>query len=186
MKRRKSAVVEKEGYSSKRKAKSTSPKTNSAGSGLDLDESSLQLSNPEDQYYSVRQDLKVLFNSTSESGGGFSFLGEQTKNSQKEHKTEENLKSQLPKTLECPRYSQNDPISEKRDIKYLFFHCESDALRNRMEDNSFVRSQPLEELEADWPDRRTAMKHSFRKRHKEALKLGKRRRNGAGQKNDAE
>ena len=175
MRRKRESSFEEEGsYRSKRIAGGIS-----SGERLDLDETSLQYCNPDDQYmyYNVRKDLKELFNSTNESGGGFSFLGEI--NSQNGHKAED-PKSPLTET------GRSNPISVYKDIKYLFFHCDKDILRNRLDDNSFVRAQTMEELEAGWPDKRTAMKHSFRKRHKEALKVGKRSRYGAGQKNEAE
>ena len=58
----------------------------------------------------------------------------------------------------------------------LFFHSCTPSLRNRLDENNFYCSQPLSELKAGWPQRRTIMKQSFRKRRKDAIKLSRKKR----------
>lgn len=132
--------------------------------------------NPEQTFYDVRRDLKELFNSSSENT--FTFLQGDVGESQGAHTPENVGESQGIHTPENVKSSPTEvlPHKEVKDhVKYFFFHCDNDVLRNRMEENSFVRAQHQEELEAEWPGRRTSMKNCFRKRQKEVLKAGKRR-----------
>lgn len=122
--------------------------------------------------FSVNTDLKQLFSSTCRDGGGggFSFLSdEQVGNySTETSKTEshENAEPSMHSTLDAEEMEVQDI-----DVpKYFFFHCDTKPLKNRIDENSFYRTESLEDLEAEWPARREVMKQSFRRRHKDALK----------------
>ena len=168
MKRKVELSTQRESSSSKRSKRTISEEAVLASPN----EESLPPDNSESHYFKVRKDLKELFNSPNK-GLGFSFLGGQI--SQSDVKVRHDpITTSSPNSKKYSRNVSQTPIPQEKDDKYFFFHCCNDVLRNRLEENSFVRSQSLEELEAGWPDRRTAMKHCFRKRHKEAMKVGKR------------
>ena len=130
--------------------------------------------------FSVNADLKQLFSATcgggGEIGGGFNFLtDEQTGNNSNEASPKarpcENQEPSISNT--CTTDTLDGEEVEVTDIdvpKYFFFHCGNESLRNRIDENVFYRTEALEDLEAEWPARREAMKQSFRRRHKDALK----------------
>lgn len=144
------------------------------------------------QSYTVRTDLKQLFSSTSDKDmGGFTFLTEISSTS------DENKRGSKKEGREfnSQDVSQSTPMNHTKlldeiiptketdsspgDVsKCLFFHSGSD-LRNRLDDEpAFCCVRSVEELEGEWPARRTAMKQSFKRRHKDALRLGKRKKQG--------
>ena len=124
--------------------------------------------NSEEYFFDVRKDLKELFNSA---GSEFSFIGGKPAEESRECGPEEplgELKPDKKKRLVEPKVGEIT-------AKYFFFHTDSATLRNRLDDNNFVRTEPFEQLEEEWPDRRTSMKSSFRKRYKEVMKAKKRK-----------
>ena len=146
------------------------------------------LQNQPDRFYTVNADLKQLFSATNNRNKQvFSFLEEREQdksdskvsfNSAGENagrKKTKNKKGQL-KTVDGLKQEQKH-ADTTTNPKFFFFHSHN-KWRNRLEEHSFYRIKSLEELESNWPERRTAMKQSFRKRHKEALKLERKRRYG--------
>ena len=61
-------------------------------------------------------------------------------------------------------------------VLLFFFHSTSAELSNRLDESTFHRRKSLAELEQGWPERRAALKKSFRQRHREAVKLNRRKR----------
>jgi hypothetical protein len=125
--------------------------------------------------YSVNTDLKGLF--TKSSVEGFNFLvseaeedvpctheGDHASPNPESH--DDSLET-VTGALSATIHSQDMPH------KYFFFHSCSDSPKNGLEENSFFRTKTLEELESEWPTRREAMKQSFRRRHRDALKFKK-------------
>lgn len=144
------------------------------------------------QSYTVRTDLKQLFSSTSDKDmGGFTFLTEisstsdENKSSSKKEGREFNSQDVSQSTPMNHTKLLDEIIPTKEtdsspgDIsKCLFFHS-GNSLRNRLDDEpAFCCVRSVEELEGEWPARRTAMKQSFKRRHKDALRLGKRKKQG--------
>ncbi len=117
----------------------------------------------EDYFFDVKKNLKDLFNSAE--GCEFSFFGstlqEENKSPKQSRIVEEESTINLSTSSETP--------------KFFFFHAKSKTLRNRLDENSFVRTESIQELNETWPERRTAMKASFRKRYKETQKVKKRK-----------
>lgn len=146
--------------------------------GMDCTETS----DKADRFYTVSADLKELFNSASNSDKGFSFLTEDDVGSKldEDGNTEEmeETADKLLRTIQekLPEMDDDRTTDKPKHPKYFFFHSSNRALRNRVDENTFYRLVPLEELEKEWPSRRTVMKQSFRRRHKEALRVSKRRR----------
>lgn len=122
-----------------------------------------------ERFYSVDDDLKKLFSSTDGSDG-FCFLAEKEEESEMKDTESSPQKEQTEVTND--KTSQN----EKHTPKPFFFHSNNTTLRNRLDENFFYRTKSLEELEEEWPEKRTAMKNSFKKRHKDALKLNRKRK----------
>lgn len=131
--------------------------------------------------FSVNTDLKQLFSSTCgdeiESGGGFSFLTDaqegncSTEASPKKEPCEYTTSQKLSIHSTTDTLNEEETEPKDRDVpKYFFFHCDNKSLKNRIDENLFYRTEALEDLEAEWPARREAMKQSFRRRHKDALK----------------
>lgn len=125
---------------------------------------------PQEKVYNVNANLKQLFSNPA--GGSFSFLGNNEVDSlENDHEDLESEKT------EAPDSEASQDIEDFQDTpKYFFFHSGCKALRNRMDENSFYRTQTWEELESEWPTKRAAMKQSFRRRHKDALKFRKRKK----------
>lgn len=148
-----------------------------------------------DRYYSVSEDIKDLFSSSK---GQFSFLAEVEDDSH-----ESSLSSDLPlntnSAVTAPKWLDTISKHSAESADYgnkiaiadcqanssdaasmvrtkLFFHSSTPSLRNRLDENNFYRSESLRDLETDWPQTRTAMKQSFRKRRKDAVKHAKKRR----------
>ena len=133
--------------------------------------------------YSVNTDLKKLFDSTAEDGAHtFSFLqgtdeekegtlvNEYTQDSADSAQTALPQLSRVEDSEDAVHTAPNAPT-------YFFFHSTNATLQNRLyEENAFHRSKPLEELEEEWPERRTAMKECFRKRRKDAVKLARKKK----------
>ena len=150
-----------------------------------------------ERYYSVGEDIKELFSSSNEK---FSFLTDMDRDSDgndssTDYNSSSNSGSAAPKWLrhvnrvvssssseECetegakvtPTAGEADSVSSGETR--LFFHSSVPSLCNRLEENSFYRSETLSLLESNWPQRRTAMKQSFRKRRKDAIKMAKKKR----------
>lgn len=145
------------------------------------------------QSYTVRTDLKQLFSSTSDKdmGGGFTFLTEisstndENKRGSKKEGREFNSQDVSQSMPMNPTKLLDEIIPTKEtdsslgDVsKCLFFHS-GNSLRNRLDDEpAFCCVRSVRELEGEWPARRTAMKQSFKRRHKDALRLGKRKKQG--------
>ena len=156
-----------------KKRKRESPKEdedareNGSGDGEAKDET-------EDYFFDVRKDLKELFNSVESGGGEFSFLArESTEDNQQEEALKDSSSLKEKEFTVVQQQQQKDEHTES--VKYFFFHSDNDTLRNRLDENDFVRTRSIAELSADWPDKRTAMKNSFRKRKKESFKTKKRK-----------
>ncbi len=111
-------------------------------------------------YYTINTDLCGLFADDNE-GSKFSFLPPEVSNevnSIAEEKVGVAKKEQRPIRVE---HEVMEVIQEER----MFFH-HSDAVV----DHTFHRSDELQCLEERWMDKRAALKHAFRKRHREATK----------------
>ena len=65
---------------------------------------------------------------------------------------------------------------QKRTL--FFFHANSSELRNRLDcpDTKFVCTCSLEELEAKWPQTRTRVKEQYKRRHRDALRWQRQRK----------
>ena len=150
-----------------------------------------------ERYYSVGEDIKELFSSSNEK---FSFLTDIDRDSDGNDSSMDcnslsNSKSAAPKWLRSVNRVMSSSSSEESEMESakvtptageagsvgggeirLFFHSSVPKLRNRLEENSFYRSETLSQLECSWPQRRTAMKQSFRKRRKDAMKMTKKKR----------
>ena len=137
---------------------------------------------PPEKVYNVNTDLRQLFGNSA--GGGFSFLGSSADEGSVEDVVDHNASPEDPEKSRVKSNQATDSeasanIGDIQDTpKYFFFHSGSNTLRNRIDENSFYRTQTWEELEREWPTKRTAMKQSFRRRHKDALKFGKRKKGG--------
>ena len=150
-----------------------------------------------DRYYSVSENMNELFNSSNdkfsfftESNGDLdndSVVGDDllpmatTAGSTSNDKVPKwirtfNRVSSSPEAVESAKVMPDSESAVATAATRLFFHSSTPTLRNRLGENSFYRSEPLHELELSWPQRRTAMKDSFRKRRKEAMKMSKKRR----------
>lgn len=114
----------------------------------------------------INTDLKELFSST-DGYKGFSFLTEQEPDSDTTHATQH-------EPTPTPTSEEQAPANTTQ--KCFFFHSDSKTLRNRLDENSFHRSSEWAELQEAWPSRRTAMKESFRRRRKDAIRLSRKRR----------
>ena len=144
--------------------------------------------NEEMDSYSVNTDLKMLFNSTAEDGNhAFSFLGgtlEEKGNSsdsdpQTSHATEDLMDTTQAVISRLSRVDDNKEMDQSVSDapRCFFFHSDNEGLRNRLyEENSFHSSESLEDLEWEWPERRAVMKEGFRRRHKDAVKLARKKR----------
>ena len=148
-----------------------------------------------ERFFSVSSDLKTLFSRKTEDQA-FSFLGrggdseaeEQDSGSESEEKQAEVDIRLRPKWLRSSvdptskpyhreDHSGDDPAEDKTSSRVLFFfHSTDRQLCNRLEENSFHRQQPLRELEARWAERRAGLKQAYKRRHKEAAKLARKRR----------
>ena len=151
-----------------------------------------------ERYYNVSEDIKDMFNSQEH----FSFLAQDGTELDNE---EESLASEVlphPTAISSPpnwiktvtklsstkdkdgRAESDMAKQEDSDFTVpscdkgmtFFFHSCSPNLCNRLKENHFYRSQSLSELEEEWPLRRAAMKQSFRKRRKDAIKLARKER----------
>ena len=154
-----------------------------------------------ERYYSVSEDIKELFSSSNEK---FSFLTDimdrdsdnsdssvdhssskmTSRNSSAAPKWINNITRVLSSSSSVDSETESAKVTPTADESgpigggepRLFFHSSVPELRNRLEENRFYRSEALSELEANWPQRRTAMKQSFRKRRKDAMKMAKTKR----------
>ena len=147
-----------------------------------------------DRYYDVSLDIKDMFSTSHQQ---FTFLGEDKAVSDSESSTKElppqNSASSAPQWIKnASKLTSGDAgnVSSEDEERSctdqpdssrtkLFFHSDNPNLCNRLNDNNFYRSQPLSRLEAEWPWKRNAMKQSFRKRRKDAVKLSKKKRKHA-------
>ena len=154
-----------------------------------------------ERYYNVSDDIKELFSSSNEK---FSFLSDMGRDSDDSSMDDSSVNDMTPKSsFTAPKWIKNisraQPSSSPEDSEMesakvaptdggtgstgsggtrevrLFFHSSVPELRNRLEENSFYRSEALSDLEATWPQRRAAMKQSFRKRRKDAVKRTRKR-----------
>jgi len=125
-----------------------------------------------DYFFDVRKDLKELFNSAENEGCGFSFLGSELS---EDNQPEQTVKESSSLEEIDIAVAEEKKKNEHEEVTYFFFHSDNDALRNRLDENNFVRTRSIAELSMDWPDKRTAMKSSFRKRKKESCKAKKRK-----------
>ena len=64
------------------------------------------------------------------------------------------------------------PSDDGRKRTLFFFHANSAELRNRLDcpDTKFHRTCSLEELEAKWPQTRARLKEQYKRRHRDALR----------------
>ena len=74
--------------------------------------------------------------------------------------------------------STTGPHSDGQIRTLFFFHANSSELRNRLDcpDTKFVRTCSLEELEAKWPQTRTRLKDQYKRRHRDALRWRRQRK----------
>jgi len=122
--------------------------------------------------YAVSTDLKELFSSAG--GEGFTFLSE---DQEPNEVAEEQSFEEQPCTESTPSSEQAaETFRDDCARKFFFFHSKNEALRNRLEENTFYRRKSLEELEVGWPARRSAMKESFKRRHKDAVRFSRKGR----------
>ena len=154
-----------------------------------------------ERYYNVSEDIKELFSSSNEK---FSFLTDMDRDSDNTDSSMDHSSSNImtskgssaaPKWIKkisrvLSSSSSEDSETEGTKVSLtasevgsvgsaetrLFFHSSVPKLRNRLEENSFYRSESLSELESNWSQRRTAMKQSFRKRRKDAMKMARKKR----------
>lgn len=113
----------------------------------------------------VNTDLKLLFSSITDDNKGFTFL--EDKGAYSEDTTVHHPPSD---------HEEETAPSKSRAPKYFFFHSNQEALQNRLDENSFFRTKSWEELEEEWPERRSAMKESCRRRRREAVRSGRKRK----------
>ena len=154
-----------------------------------------------ERYYTVSEDIKELFSSSNEK---FSFLSDMDRdldNSSMGESSSRNVEAATSTSIDAaPKWIKNinrlwSSLSEDEEMESakvtptdheagslgsvetrLFFHSSVPRLRNRLDENSFYRSEALSELESNWPQRRTTMKESFRKRRKDAMKMARKKR----------
>ena len=70
----------------------------------------------------------------------------------------------------------DDPAGDGPSSRVLFFfHSTDQQLCNRLAENSFHRRQPLRALEARWAERRAGLKQAYKRRHREAAKLARKK-----------
>lgn len=152
-----------------------------------------------ERYYNVSEDIKELFSSSNEK---FSFLTDMGRDSDDSSMDDSSANDTTSKSsCTAPKWIKNinraQPSSSSEDSEMestkvaptdggagsigsggevrLFFHSSVPELRNRLEENNFYRSEALSDLEASWPQRRAAMKQSFRKRRKDAIKRARKK-----------
>ena len=132
-----------------------------------------------DKTFTVNTDLKQLFASTSEQGSeGFSFLASEEKAQDASERPSPNQDEQQGEgeILADTATATTEENAHEHTSKFFFFHSGNADLENRLDENSFHRTQTWEELESEWPSRRDSMKQSFRRRHRDALKLGRKKK----------
>ena len=124
----------------------------------------------QDKFYSVNTDLKNLFSSSA--SHEFGFLGNES-DGKEEMASEPTVtekvisKSVIPDVEEdsiSPETSQ--AMDSDTAVNFQFFYHSTASV-----EHSFYRVDSPDELEAGWAEKRTAMKESFRKRCKDAIKI---------------
>ena len=154
-----------------------------------------------ERYYNVSENIKELFSSSNEKFSFLSDMGRDSDDSSMDDSSANDMTSKssftAPKWIKNINRTQPSSSSEDNELESakvaptdgeagsigsggtrevrLFFHSSVPELRNRLEENSFYRSKALSDLEATWPQRRAAMKQSFRKRRKDAVKRARKR-----------
>ena len=154
-----------------------------------------------ERYYNVSDDIKELFSSSNEKFSFLSDMGRDSDDSSMDDSSANDMTSKssftAPKWIKNINRTQPSSSSEDSEMESakvaptdggecsigsggtrevrLFFHSSVPELRNRLEENSFYRCEALSDLEATWPQRRAAMKQSFRKRRKDAIKRARKK-----------
>ena len=154
-----------------------------------------------ERYYDVSDDIKELFSSSNEKFSFLSDMGRDSDDSSMDDSSANDMTSKssftTPKWIKNINRTQPSSSSEDSEMESakvaptdggassigsggtrevrLFFHSSVPELRNRLEENSFYRCEALSDLEATWPQRRAAMKQSFRKRRKDAIKRARKK-----------
>lgn len=114
----------------------------------------------DDTYYAINTDLRGLFAADDE-GSKFSFLPPE---SDDEIECVEEDKMSTVSTDQRPIRVENETMEARQEERMFFHHSEG------VVDHMFYRTEVLHCLEAGWTERRAALKHSFRKRHRDATK----------------
>ncbi len=131
----------------------------------------------ENKESSMDTSLKQLFGSSGSGNEEFKFLPESEDiitNTEIEQSKEQSEQLHPPQIESSRSSPKKEPPTSKS--KLFFFHSTSKTLRNRLEENTFYRTKSLEELEQAWPDRRTSMWQSFKRRKRDALRLGRKKK----------
>lgn len=146
------------------------------------------------RYFSVSENIKDLFDSSQ---GQFNFIADVMDDSD-EDRLADNLPPHTSRNTPAPNWiktvsklssdseGRSEFVADKCEASSydasvssgtkLFFHSLTPSLRNRLDENRFYCTRSLKELEKDWPERRTIMKQSFRRRRTDAVKFTKKRR----------
>ncbi len=128
-----------------------------------------------DRHPSARSDLKDLFGQPC-APHTFDF---QHSDSDSEREGDDTMVSS-PKAPTHHQTRHREPATEhvhKKPPKLFYFHSGSDRLKNRLHENWFYRSHPLEELEDDWTQRRPAMRQAYKARHRDAVRMARKAKN---------
>ena len=139
----------------------------------------------QEKYYTVSNDLKSMFGSSS-GGHTFDFLDGEVEEERGEVGVAEEIVRLKPRWMQGSSDSRGDPVTTSdvgsssvmmhKPKVLFFFHSANEELVNRLEENTFYRSRPLEELDVGWGERRVGMTHSYKRRHRDAVKLARKKR----------
>lgn len=123
----------------------------------------------QDKFYSVNTDLKNLFSSD---GHEFGFLGNESDGGEdmsiEPTVTEEVISNSVLPIVEegCMPTESKQTMDNESSVNFQFFFHSTAKL-----EHSFYCVDSVDTLEAGWTEKRTAMKDSFRKRRKDAIKI---------------
>lgn len=144
----------------------------------------------DEEAFTLNTDLRELFSSSMEDKGGrgFSFLASNDAIPEFPSEGQVSASGSIAATgsSPIPELPSEDQVSVSgstaatvagsKDVKYFFFHSDCEELQNRVDENSFYRTETWEELESKWPAKRTAMKQSFRRRHRDAIRAERKKK----------
>ncbi len=127
---------------------------------------------PGERYFSVTSDLKDLFGRDVPHTFDFEADSETQSEIEEEISVRHSPKELPHKTYHKTKETNVEHV-HKKPPKSFYFHSGNGALENRLCENWFYRPCPLDELESGWAERRAAMKHSYKGRHRDALRMAR-------------